>query len=406
MVSLDVVSLFSKVPVDDVLNFIERKIQQGEIVVPIPGAVFISLLKVCIDGNVFEFEGMYFRQRFGIAMGSPLSPVMAGLFMEYFESELLPTIATLPPLWIRYVDDILLMWRDEDNFEDFFSAVNSLTPSIRFTVEWEEEGKIPFLDTMTHRLPTGFSFAVYRKTTHSGQYLHYYSGHPEKVKQSVLFSMLLRAYRICDGSSLQVEINYIRKTFKGLGYPPSVIEKVHSKVRTKFFSPMVHTEPPSPKPTVRLPHNQFTEKYMAPTLRAQNLRVANPSYSSIGSKIVRRRPSSALNCGVYIIPCSDCELSYVGQTGKDLGIRLQQHRDAVRLGKWENAVYRHRFETSHAINWNGARLVYKSPDEFKRLTVESSLIMHVPNFNLTLGSTSIDKFSGKLILNSKPSILK
>lgn len=95
--------------------------------VSIPRAVFISLIKVCIDGNVFEFEGMYFRQRFGIAMGSPLSPVMAGLFMEYFESELLPTITTLPPLWIRYVDDILLMWRNEDNFEDFLSEVNSLT---------------------------------------------------------------------------------------------------------------------------------------------------------------------------------------------------------------------------------------------------------------------------------------
>ena len=86
-------------------------------------------------------------------MGSPLLPVMAGLFMEYFESELLPTIATLPPLWIRYVDDILLMWRNEDNFEEFFSAVNSLTPSIRFTVGWEEGEKNPFLDTLTHRLP-------------------------------------------------------------------------------------------------------------------------------------------------------------------------------------------------------------------------------------------------------------
>ena len=66
--------------------------------VPIPGAVFISLLKISIYGNVIEFEGMYFRQRFGIAMGSPLSRVMAGLFMEYFESQRLQTIIKLPPL--------------------------------------------------------------------------------------------------------------------------------------------------------------------------------------------------------------------------------------------------------------------------------------------------------------------
>ena len=75
--------------------------------VPIPRAVIISLLNVITHGSVFEFEGMYFRQGFGLAMEYHLSPVMAELFMEYFESELLPTIATLPPLWTRYVDDKL-----------------------------------------------------------------------------------------------------------------------------------------------------------------------------------------------------------------------------------------------------------------------------------------------------------
>lgn len=86
--SLDLVSLFSKVHVDYVLDFIDRENQQGEIVVQIPRAVFFSLQRVCTDGNVFEFEGMYFRQRFDIGVGSPLSPVIAGFLTKYFE----PTI--------------------------------------------------------------------------------------------------------------------------------------------------------------------------------------------------------------------------------------------------------------------------------------------------------------------------
>ena len=96
----------------------------------------------------------------------------------------------------------------------------------------------------------------------------------------------------------------------------------------------------------------------------------------------------------------------MGQTGKDLGVRLQQHRDVVRVGKWENALYKRSFKTLHATNWNGAPLLYKFYGECKRLIMETSLIMDVPNFNLTLGSSSIDKFSGKLILDSKPSILR
>ena len=85
-----------------------------------------------------------------------------------------------------------------------------------------------------------------------------------------------------------------------------------------FYSPLVQTQSLSQKPTIRLPRNQFTENYMASTLRAQNLGVANPLYGSTDSEIVSDRPSSTVNSGVYVIPCYDCELSYVGQTGKDL----------------------------------------------------------------------------------------
>ena len=71
--------------------------------VPVPRGVFTSLLKVGIHENAIEFEELYFRQKFGRAMGSPLSPVMVGHFTECFESEVLPTITYLPPLWIRFV---------------------------------------------------------------------------------------------------------------------------------------------------------------------------------------------------------------------------------------------------------------------------------------------------------------
>ena len=132
-----------------------------------PRTVFIFLLKLCIDWNVFEFEGLFFRQRFGIPIGSLLSPVMTGLLMEYFERELLPTSSTLQPLWISYVDDILHMWRKEGDFDDFHLEVNSFAPIIQFKIEWEDGERIPFLDRMTYRLPTLLSFTVYRKTYRS-----------------------------------------------------------------------------------------------------------------------------------------------------------------------------------------------------------------------------------------------
>ena len=144
---------------------------------------------------------------------------------------------------------------------------------------------------------------------------------------------------------------------------------------------------------------------MAPTLPALNLLLAKHSYGSLGSKFVRRS-NLTVNYGVYFIPCSECALSYVGQTEKDSGVRSQQYRVTVRLGKWKNNLQWHSFEILYTINWNAAGLFYRSLGEFKRLTVEALLIVHVPNFNLILGSSSINNFSDKLILDSKPSILK
>ena len=57
MTSLDVTSLFTNVPSEDVLNFVERKITVNQIIIPISCDVFISLLRVWIEGNVYEFSG-------------------------------------------------------------------------------------------------------------------------------------------------------------------------------------------------------------------------------------------------------------------------------------------------------------------------------------------------------------
>ena len=156
-------------------------------IIPIPKQPFLELIKLCVMHNVFEYQGQFYKQKFGISMGSPLSPVLANLYMEYFESELLPNISGDIPLWVRYVDDILLAWPHGGNFDDFFNKINNLAPTIKFTVEWEENHAIPFLDTKVHRLTSGFSFAVYRKPTHSGQYIHYFSSQSDQVKRGSIF---------------------------------------------------------------------------------------------------------------------------------------------------------------------------------------------------------------------------
>ena len=123
----------------------------------------------------FSYSGTIYRQRFGMAMGSPLSPLGCNIFMEWLELKAIATspITCRPRLWRRYVDDVLEVIRrgEVDNLTRHLKQ-SEPTDSIKFTYEQEKDGAIPFLDTLIIRKPDGtVKLCIYRKKTHTDQYL-------------------------------------------------------------------------------------------------------------------------------------------------------------------------------------------------------------------------------------------
>ena len=111
----------------------------------------------------------------GVAMGTPLSPIVANIYMECFEKLALDTAAVAKPkLWLHYLDDTFFIWEgSRDELDTFLHYLNSIRSSIQFTMEMEDESQLPFLDVMfkseDHRLTT----TVYRKKTHADHYIHF-----------------------------------------------------------------------------------------------------------------------------------------------------------------------------------------------------------------------------------------
>ena len=136
LLSLDVESLFTKVPVDDVLTFLLNKLQPYEDHFPVGLGKTIELVRLCVTYNVFSFNGNFYKQKFGCSMGNPISPLLANLYMEYFETVLLSPIKPSNMIWFRYVDDIFTYWDNRwGDFEEFFTNLNSLITSIKFKCE-------------------------------------------------------------------------------------------------------------------------------------------------------------------------------------------------------------------------------------------------------------------------------
>ena len=176
--SHDVSALFTSVPVDPALNIIKDLLEKDHTLrerTVMEVSDIILLLEFCLKNTYFSFQDQVYEQVEGAAMGSPVSPIVANLHIEYLEQKALSTSPT-PPLifWPKYVDDTSVIHK-EVNKQGFLQHINSVDSAIKFKVEDnKEDGSIPFLDTIVKPEADGtLSITVYRKPTHTDQY---YSG--------------------------------------------------------------------------------------------------------------------------------------------------------------------------------------------------------------------------------------
>ena len=134
----------------------------------------IELLGFCLYNTYFSFQNKFYEQVERAPMGSPVSPIVANLYMECFERKALASAINPPQVWYRFVDDTWVIQK-----QAFLDHINSIDPAIKFTVEGTQgNGAIPFLDTLVTPLADrSLSIRVYCKPTHSDQYLQWDSHH-------------------------------------------------------------------------------------------------------------------------------------------------------------------------------------------------------------------------------------
>ena len=180
MVSLDVVSLFTKVPTEETLAVVRDKLAADPLLEErtcIPIDNLMEMLTFCRVTTYFGMGSDIYWQE-GLAMSSPLSPVLANIYMEYFEEMALGSTSLKPTMWLRYVDDTFILWPHQEDVQILFDHVNSFRPSIQFTMEKEQDNKLPFLDVLVTFTEQGFRSSVYRNPTFTEQYLNFNSHHP------------------------------------------------------------------------------------------------------------------------------------------------------------------------------------------------------------------------------------
>ena len=243
LVTIDVVGLYSNIPHDESKSSIEEQMQKHALFGSPPVETVVKVADHVLSNNVFTFENKIYKQVHGTAMGTPMAPTVANLFMTSLEEKILQNspVPVDPEYWKRFIDDIFLLWvGSEEELERFLEFLNEIHPTIKFTHSCSND-QISFLD-ISISLKNGFlSTDLFTKPTDSHAYLLYSSCHPPHVKKNLPFSQFLRLRRICsEEPQFKKRCNELEKYLKVRGYSKKIIKngrkKAESKSRTETLS--------------------------------------------------------------------------------------------------------------------------------------------------------------------------
>ena len=370
LVSFDVKSLFTSIPLQLALDCTETAINNSTIELPLPTDDLMDLLNLCLTSTYFQYNGKHYKQLHGTAMGSPVSVVVAEIVMQNIEELALATYKLTLPLWLRYVDDTFTAVH-KDEIDDFHEHLNGQNADIQFTKEIEENGKIPFLDCLVTRDNNKLRTTIYRKPTHTDRLLDQSSYNPTSHKATTIRTLTRRAQLVCDSpDSLTDENKYLDNVFNKNNYNRDFIR--HNTYRNS--EPNATNTNATPVTTATIPYIKGTSETIARILQPYDIRVAHKPITTLRQLLTnvkdKDEPSDRRGA-VYKIKCCDCQATYIGETGRNLNVRLTEHKRATRNGDINNHIAEHHLKTNHRIDWDSAECVTYSTDYYQRITLES-----------------------------------
>ncbi|XP_067668278.1 uncharacterized protein [Haliotis asinina] len=271
IVSYDVVDLFTSVPINETLHILRNRLDNldSPLDTKLSTDSILQLITNSITSTYFTWGDELYEQIHGLPMGSPLSPILSEIYMTSFEHQALSSSLIKPTCWFRKVDDTFAILPQANDPSALLQHLNQQHPRIQFTFETESNSQLPFLDVLVTRTTDNtIQTSVYRKPTHTDQYLHFDSNHSLRTKTGIISTLTRRALNLSSVSP-QPELNHLKHVFTQLNnYPPQLVNRVINS--TVNPPPKPTTTKPDPAPIrISLPYTGKTSHHISRLLKQQ-----------------------------------------------------------------------------------------------------------------------------------------
>ena len=170
MASFNIESLFTNITLQETIDLcVENLFQDRTHVDNLSKDSFRELPTRTMSESLILFDQQFHKQYDGVAMGSPLGPTLASIFLCYHENIWPQNCPSefKPVIYRRYADDTFLLFRSKHHIKKFRNYLNCQHKNIKFTSETENENSISFLDIKITRDNNKFMTSVYHKPTFS-----------------------------------------------------------------------------------------------------------------------------------------------------------------------------------------------------------------------------------------------
>jgi hypothetical protein len=339
--SLDVASLYTNIPIvkgiETVKYFFDKFPDTNR-----PDKQILTLLSISLFKNDFVFNGNFFRQTKGVAMGKQFAPNFANLYMCRWEEQILSVLpGPKPKNWYRYLDDIFGIWEGSlRELLSFFHTINVFDSNIQISGN-TSFSDLQFLDLVLFKTKDfKIGSMVFLKPTSSLKLIHPKSLHPNHTKVGVIVSQILRYLKNCTFEvDFLYSLKFLEVALKQQGYSRTAVRFAKKRALTySNFSVDIHGViskgffPCQSNCTNCVKYGIFTSHVEFPG----------------GAKVISQFLSCLTKNVIYVIVCQKCQLKYVGETSRTIKERMCQHLSNVRL-KYDTPVSEHFNQLDHCI---------------------------------------------------------
>ena len=417
IISIDVESLFTNVPIDETIKMIKdaffkeksekvlrtkknignKNIRLGDSQYEgnlngLPWEHFEYLLRNCLQESIFTFNNKLFKQIDGVSMGSRLGPIIANIFMDYFECQHINELTKLGvKLWLRYVDDTFVVINNKNQADKILDYLNKCHPTIKFTIEKETNNEINFLDVKIKRELDGtITTSTYRKPTFTGVMLNWNSLTSIKYKKGLIGCLLDRSYKICSNNQQRIiEMEELRDLLLKNNYPQQIIQNEFDKFEKYKMINVDKVQNPKEKiKYLSIPFINDKSEIIGRKIQEAvkehftniNLRVAFKSPATLGSHFPFKdkvTDPSKLSMVVYHLKCKNCNADYIGQTKRICDVRMKDHQTDK-----NSHVFEHHNIPGHEIDFENVEILDRA-DTVRKLEYKEMLYIrkHKPTIN-------------------------